>query len=71
MYTTLACRKRLTLPDFTINGYPIWLPSNLILLHTFDTLKAKAISSMKNNSVIGKVDAILVLPNKTRRWSRL
>jgi hypothetical protein len=37
---------------------------NTFNTQTFDTLKAKAISSMKNNSVIGKVDAILVLPNK-------
>jgi gamma-glutamyltranspeptidase/glutathione hydrolase len=66
MYTnTTLCRKRLTL-----RFHHQWLPDlitfepNTFNTQTFDTLKAKAISSMKNNSVIGKVDAILVLPNK-------
>jgi hypothetical protein len=68
LYTnTISSRKRLT-PDFTIKLPDLITFEPNTFTQTFDTLKAKAISSMKNNPVIG---AILVLQNKTRRWSRL
>jgi gamma-glutamyltranspeptidase/glutathione hydrolase len=51
-----------------------WLPDLITFepnnTQTFDTLKAKAIIDEKS-TLIGKVDAILVLPQKTRRWNRL
>jgi gamma-glutamyltranspeptidase/glutathione hydrolase len=53
-----------------------WLPDlitfepNTFNTQTFDTLKAKGYLIDEKQPVIGKVDAILVLPNKTRRWSQ-
>jgi hypothetical protein len=55
---------------------PIWFfEPNTFNTQTFDTLKQKAIIRWKNRSVIGKVDAILVLQTKPQkvdfgRWYR-